>query len=383
MDISSELVAVNTILITLMISEGLYTKFALKKQAPWKEMIYNLNSGHLIMWIFRGFEIVGYYYIWLHSPFRFFDGVPYWATVVIAFICWDFGFYWFHRMHHKFSVLWALHNVHHEGEHFNLSLGIRNAWFSSISALPFYSFMAIVGIETQIFVLVASTHIVIQFYNHNGIVKKSGFLEHIMITPSHHRVHHGMQEIYIDKNFGGTLVLWDKMFGTFQKEEEDIPVQFGTEKPLGTTNVFWGNLIPIMRWMGFNVKAPVQGKFKISNFHIVLHGLLLFTIYIQYLLMELNGTSTDRLIVFTIGIAGTIGLGFISDQKLWGYRFNLLASSLLVTSYFAFFRMNDVTFEAILAMLMFSNLVMFLTAIEDMQPTTTQLSAIQTNPQVD
>ena len=99
--------------------------------------------------------------------------------------------------------------------------------------------------------------------------------------------------------------------------------------------------------------------------------------------MELNGTYTDRLIVFTIGIAGTIGLGFISDQKLWGYRFNLLASSLLVASYFAFFRMNDVTFEAILAMLMFSNLVMFLTAIEDMPPTTTRLSATQTNPQVD
>ena len=365
MDISSELVAVNTILITLMLSEGLYTKFARKKQVPWKEMIYNLNSGHLIMWIFRGFEIVGYYYIWLHSPFRLFEGVPYWATVAIAFICWDFGFYWFHRMHHKFPVLWALHNVHHEGEHFNLSLGIRNAWFSSISALPFYSFMAIAGIPTEIFVLVASTHIVIQFYNHNGIVKKSGFLEHIMITPSHHRVHHGRQEIYIDKNFGGTLVLWDKMFGTFQREEEHTPVQFGTDQPLGTTNVFWGNLIPIFRWMGVKIEAPVQGKYRISNLHIVVHGILLFTIYIQYLLMELNGTYTDRLIVFCIGLAGTIGLGFISDQKLWGYRLNLLASTLLVASYFTFFRMNDLIFEVMLALLMCSNLIMLLTAIEE------------------
>jgi sterol desaturase/sphingolipid hydroxylase (fatty acid hydroxylase superfamily) len=364
MDISSELVAVNTILITLMLSEGLYTKFALKKQAPWKEMIYNLNSGHLIMWIFRTFEIIGYYYIWSHSPFRLFEGVPYWTTVIIAFVCWDFGFYWFHRMHHKFSILWALHNVHHEGEHFNLSLGIRNAWFSSISALPFYSFMAIAGINVEIFVMVASTHIVIQFYNHNGIVKKSGFLEHIMITPSHHRVHHGMQELYIDKNFGGTLLLWDKMFGTFQREEEHTPVEFGTAKPLGTTNVFWGNLIPIFRWLGFDVKAPVQGKYRISNLHIVIHGMLLFTVYIQYLLMELNGSYSDRIIVFCIGIAGTIGLGFISDQKLWGYRFNMLASSLLVATYFTFFRISDPWFEGVLALLIVSNTMMLLTAIE-------------------
>ncbi|HII21580.1 MAG TPA: hypothetical protein HA307_02505 [Candidatus Poseidoniaceae archaeon] len=160
-------------------------------------------------------------------------------------------------------------------------------------------------------------------------------------------------------------MLWDKMFGTFQREEEHTPVQFGTDQPLGTTNVFWGNLIPIFRWMGVKIEAPVQGKYRISNLHIVVHGILLFTIYIQYLLMELNGTYTDRLIVFCIGIAGTIGLGFISDQKLWGYRLNLLASTLLVASYFTFFRMNDLIFEVMLALLMCSNLIMLLTAIEE------------------
>ena len=113
------------------------------------------------------------------------------------------------------------------------------------------------------------------------------------------------------------------------------------------------------------MEAPVQGKYRISNLHIVVHGILLFTIYIQYLLMELNGTYTDRLIVFCIGIAGTIGLGFISDQKLWGYRLNLLASTLLVASYFTFFRMNDLIFEVMLALLMCSNLIMLLTAIEE------------------
>ena len=316
------------------------------------------------MWICRGLEIIGYYYIYSYSPFRLFEAMPLWATLVIAFIAWDFGFYWFHRAHHKYSMLWTLHNVHHQGEHFNLSLGIRNAWFSSLTALPFYALLAIVGLPVEIFITVASIHIVIQFYNHNSIVKKSGIFEHFMITPSHHRVHHGTQDVYLDRNFGGSFVIWDKIFGTFQPELEEIPVEYGSHDPIKTSNVFWGNLIPIFRWIGFKVKLPEVGKFKINNLQIVINGLLVFGIYVQYLLFEIEGNISDMAIIFAIGFVGTVGLGFISDQKLWGYRLNLLFSIMLISVYFIFFRVNDLYLEANLILILLSNVVMYLSVKE-------------------
>ena len=361
MDLATILVIVNALLVTLMVSEGLFNQYVRKHESPWKEMIYNLNSGHLLMWVCRGIEIVGYYYILTYSPYRLFDGLPIWQTFIIAFIAWDFGFYWFHRAHHKFSALWVLHNVHHQGENYNLSLGIRNAWFSSLTALPFYALLAVAGLPVEMFITVASIHIVIQFYNHNSIVNKSGILEIFMITPSHHRVHHGTQDIYVDKNFGGTFVIWDKLFGTFQVELDELPVKYGSHDKVETSNVFWGNMIPILRWLGFKVENPVVGNYRIPAYQIVINGILVFGLYVQYLIYEIGGNFSDMAIIFAIGFAGTLGLGFISDQKLLGYRLNLFTSVILSSIYFLFFRINDIYLEVNIMLIILSNLVMYLT----------------------
>ena len=359
MELATILVIVNGLLVTLMVSEGLFNQYVRKHDSPWKEMIYNLNSGHLLMWICRGLEIIGYYYILSYSPYRLFENLPVWQTFLIAFIAWDFGFYWFHRAHHKFSALWVLHNVHHQGENFNLSLGIRNAWFSSLTALPFYAILAVAGLPVEMFITVATIHIVIQFYNHNSIVKKSGILELFMITPSHHRVHHGVQDVYVDRNFGGTFVIWDKLFGTFQVELDEVPVEYGSHDKIETSNVFWGNLIPILRWLGLKTENPKLGNYRIPNFHIVTNGLLVFGIYVQYLIYEISGNLTDMGIIFAIGFSGTLGLGFISDQKLWGYRLNLISSIILASIYFIAFRINDIYLEANIVLILFSNLLMY------------------------
>ena len=109
-----------------------------------------------------------------------------------------------------------------------------------------------------------------------------------MITPSHHRVHHGVQDVYVDRNFGGTFVIWDKLFGTFQVELDEVPVEYGSHDKIETSNVFWGNLIPILRWLGLKTENPKLGNYRIPNFHIVINGLLVFGIYVQYLIYEIR-----------------------------------------------------------------------------------------------
>ncbi|MBK7233917.1 MAG: sterol desaturase family protein [Saprospiraceae bacterium] len=244
---NSELFLGNLLLLVLVIIEILVIKFYLKENLPWRELILNLNSGHILLWIFRGLEVSMYFYTAKYISLNWVEHLPYWGIWLLAFVLWDFFFYWLHRLHHFYSFLWSVHVVHHEGEHFSLSLGIRNSWYSSLTSFPFFIGLALLGIPVEVFVTVSSIHYFIQFYNHNHLVKRSGWLEHVLITPSHHRVHHGMNDPYLDKNFGGTFVFWDKIFGTFQSEIESHPVVFGTSAHLDSLNPVVVNNAPILK----------------------------------------------------------------------------------------------------------------------------------------
>src|SRR5699024_3092268 len=111
-------------------------------------------------------------------------------------------------------LLWAVHVVHHQGEHFNLSLGIRNSWYSSLSDLPFIIGLAVIGVPLPVFIIVSSMHYGIQFYNHNGLMGEFDWLKRFIVTPSYHRIHHAMAPVYRNRNFAGTFVFWDRLFGT-------------------------------------------------------------------------------------------------------------------------------------------------------------------------
>jgi len=200
--------------------------------------------------------------------------------------------------------------------------------------MPFFFFLAIIGVPLEIFILVGSIHYGVQYYNHIGVVKQSGFLEHIMVTPSAHRVHHGIQDPYKDTNFGSVLNIWDRLFGTFQREQLDNPVQLGVIEPLGTENIFWANIIPIAERFGILLEVPKQGLKKATNSQIVINGLLIFGVFLQYLIVEHGDDLLSKGLIFAIGFIGTIGLGFITEGHVWGYRLNLICSSTLVGAYF-------------------------------------------------
>jgi alkylglycerol monooxygenase len=171
-------------------------------------------------------------------PHRFFDleGPVEW---LVAFILYDFAYYWWHRANHRINVLWAAHIVHHQSEDYNLAVALRQAWFTGWSAWIFYLPLALIGIDTEVYLATAALNTIGQFWFHTRAIGRMGWFESWLNTPSHHRVHHGIDPIYIDKNYAGILIIWDRLFGTF-KEEEHEPT-YGTVEPLRSWNPVWAN----------------------------------------------------------------------------------------------------------------------------------------------
>ncbi|MEJ5996025.1 sterol desaturase family protein [Pedobacter sp. Du54] len=202
----------------------------------------------------------GYSYIFKH--WRLFDLPNTIFVLVILFIGVDFFYYWFHRMSHQVNALWAAHIVHHQSEEYNLTVALRQSWFQSWFAWVFYLPLAFIGFDPLLFVTLSAFNTLYQFWIHTRAIKSMGFLEHILNTPSHHRVHHGSNPKYIDKNHAGTLIIWDKLFGTFQKEDEEV--YYGITTPLASWNPVWANFhYWIELWQTAKRSSTLSDKIKV------------------------------------------------------------------------------------------------------------------------
>ncbi len=145
-----------------------------------------------------------------------------WWTYAILFFADDFAYYWFHRIHHEVRVFWASHVVHHSSEHYNLSTALRQTW-TPMTALPFWAGLALLGFQPWMILTQQAVSLIYQFWIHTErIGRLPAPIEFFFNTPSHHRVHHGSNEIYLDRNYGGILIIWDRLFGTFQGETERV-----------------------------------------------------------------------------------------------------------------------------------------------------------------
>lgn len=180
----------------------------------------------------------GYKYIF--ENWRLFDLPQSIWIWIILFIGVDFFYYWFHRMSHQVNALWAAHIVHHQSEEYNLTVALRQSWFQGWFSWVFYLPLALVGFDPIMFLTLSSFNTLYQFWIHTRAIKSMGPLEWILNTPSHHRVHHGSNPKYIDRNHAGTLIIWDRIFGTFQKEEEEV--YYGITTPLASWNPVWANV---------------------------------------------------------------------------------------------------------------------------------------------
>ena len=170
--------------------------------------------------------------------------LPLWAMWVFTFIFIDLIFYIYHRLSHRVRFLWAVHMSHHSSEEMNFAVSFRQAWFGPISKVPFFMIMPIMGFDPTIIAVAGVVSTLWGIVGHTQIVGKLGPLEYIFNTPSHHRVHHGSNPQYIDKNYGNLLIIWDKMFGSFEPEKK--PVVFGLVNNVNTFNPI---KITFMGWM--------------------------------------------------------------------------------------------------------------------------------------
>jgi alkylglycerol monooxygenase len=195
-------------------------------------------------------------YAYAYEHWRFIDHAEgSWVPWVIAFVGVDLLFYWWHRTSHVVNVLWAVHGVHHQTEDYNLAVALRQPLFEPITWLFFYLPLALLGVSPLLYLAAYALNRFYQFWIHTELVGKLGPLEWILNTPSHHRVHHAVQEQYLDRNYGAILIVWDRLFGTFEPEVEQ-PL-YGTTVPLRSYNPLWANFSYFQR---IGTLARLSGK---------------------------------------------------------------------------------------------------------------------------
>ncbi len=203
-----------------------------------------------------GFIYIAAYEI---APYKF--PVDAWWTWVALFFIDDLAYYVFHRVSHESRLFWNFHVVHHSSEEYNLSVAVRQSWFSGILHWIFYAPVMLLGFAPWMFALMHGFNLIYQFWIHTKLVDKLGPLEWVFNTPSHHRVHHGVNEAYLDKNYGGVLIIWDRLFGSFVPETEEP--RYGIIKPLRSYNPLWINMHGwVEMWHALKRAPGILGKIK-------------------------------------------------------------------------------------------------------------------------
>lgn len=224
--------------ILAMIIEIVYTiKFNLKSYHT-KDSVTSLSMGIgnvILGFISKAIVITAFYFV--YDNFRIFTiPIALWSFILIFFAD-DFSYYWFHRISHQCRLFWASHVVHHSSQHYNLSTALRQTWSGGFYTFIFWLWLPLVGFHPGMILLQMSISLLYQFWIHTEAINKMPkWFEAIMNTPSHHRVHHGSNPIYLDRNHAGILIIWDKLFETFQEELKDEKVIYGLVSNINTYN---------------------------------------------------------------------------------------------------------------------------------------------------
>ena len=176
----------------------------------------------------------------LHQ-FRLFDIGWHWWALALCFVLDDLAYYWFHRLAHRVRWFWASHVNHHSSQHYNLSTALRQSWTGFIAiSFVFRWPLALIGFEPAMILLCGGLNLIYQFWIHTEVIgRMPRWFEAVMNTPSHHRVHHATNPAYLDRNYAGTFIVWDKLFGTFQPELEGTQIRYGIVRQLGGFNILW------------------------------------------------------------------------------------------------------------------------------------------------
>lgn len=226
------------IFLLLVLLEKWYGKMKGNDTAPAMDTISSLTSGVTnVTKDVLGLSIAVYSYGWLEKHLAIYHVQNEVLTYIIAFFVLDFMGYWVHRIDHVYNFFWNSHIIHHSSEEFNLGCALRQSISSFVKIFAVFLIpAALLGVPEKVIAVVAPLHLFAQFWYHTRHIGKMGFLEKIIVTPSHHRVHHAINPQYLDKNYGQIFIFWDKLFGSFQQELADVRPVYGITRPAATWN---------------------------------------------------------------------------------------------------------------------------------------------------
>lgn len=215
-----------------------------------------MGLGSQIAPLLGGAALVGAVWTWAYQ-YRLFDIPNTWWAVAISFVADDFRYYWLHRISHERRWFWASHVVHHSSQHYNLTTALRQTWTGEIiGGILFKTPLVLIGFHPAMLVFAFGLNLIYQFWIHTEMIGRMGPYEILFNTPSHHRVHHATNPRYLDANYAGVFIIWDKMFGTFIPEDDAEKPRYGIVKNLGSFNPF---VIAFNEWIGI-IKDVASAK---------------------------------------------------------------------------------------------------------------------------
>lgn len=308
-------------------------------------------------------------YQWVYVNYAVFNISTAWYVWILLLLSTDLVWYWYHRLGHEINFLWAAHIVHHQSEEFNLSAAARITTIQAVFRNVFWCILPLIGFHPNMIITILLAHGAYSFFTHTQLIGKIGWLENVLITPSLHGVHHASDEKYLGKNYGDVFVFWDKLFGTFQTEEE--APKYGLTHPIKSYSFLWQhfhyyleiaeayrradgfkakwnavfgspalmdqNIRPVLekRYFQDKIAPPSKPKFKIYlNVQLLLVvGLLTFaTMYYQFL------TGVNKAAVLSFILITLVNIGALLEQRRWIYY--LECFRLIVLFAFFFYQFN-------------------------------------------
>jgi len=210
-------------------------------------------------------DIAGRIYGWIQEHLAIAEwALDGWVSLAVAFVAYDFCYYWFHRMSHERRIFWAAHVAHHQSEEYNLTTALRQTSTGFLLGWLFYVPCFLLGMPADVFVTVASANLIYQFWVHTRFVRTLGPLEYVLVTPMNHRVHHARNPEYIDRNYGGFFILWDRLFGTYTAQDPRLPIDYGITRGLNSWNPVWANLHVYVEMVRDTLRTPrLQDKLRV------------------------------------------------------------------------------------------------------------------------
>jgi sterol desaturase/sphingolipid hydroxylase (fatty acid hydroxylase superfamily) len=327
------------------------------------------GMGSQVVGVFlKGVLLAGYAYCFDHLRLVSWPEGS-WVPWAIAFVGVDLLYYWWHRLSHEVAFMWAIHVVHHQSEDYNLAVALRQAWFSSATSWFFYVPLAFVGVPPLVFAAMVAFSTLYQFWIHTRTIGTLGPLEIVLNTASHHRVHHGRNPKYIDRNYAASLIVWDRIFGTFQEEEEEpyygVIAPYASWNPLWANVDFWAHLVRKARALprladkirvffkgpGWyppgqepDLHTDVTNEPPVRHVTVQSRGLSAYILaqYVPALAMtvvlmmrEAEASSIGTIALAAIVLVTTLGWGAFFERKVWALPLELVrlvSSSVLATA---------------------------------------------------